>query len=319
MTHEAMAFSGFECRRLDTGRGSIFVRQRGRGPPVLLLHGFPETGLMWRKVAPLLAEDFTVIVADLPGYGQSSCPADSTDHGSMSKRELAATLIQAIRVAGYDRFAIVGHDRGGRVAYRAALDHPERISRVAVLDVVPTHDVWDRADARLALAFWPFSLLAQPAPLPERLIAAAPDAVVDNAITEWGTPPESFPALIRAAYVDALRDPDRVHAICEEYRAAASIDRQIDKADLDAGRRIRCPLLALWSDRGALANWYEEAGGPLGLWRRWADDVQGRPVAGGHFFPEEDPVRTAELIGSFLLGKALVRQRPTRSASITTP
>ncbi|MDP5281330.1 alpha/beta hydrolase [Sphingomonas sp. DG1-23] len=267
---------------------------------MLLLHGFPQTGLMWREVAPLLAAGFTVFVADLPGYGRSGCPRDRDDHASMSKRAMAATLTRAMGNAGYERFAIIGHDRGGRVAYRAALDHPDRISHVAVLDVVPTYEVWDRADARLALAFWPFSLLAQPAPLPERLIAAAPDAVVDNAITHWGSSPDAFPAWIREAYVEALRDPAHVHAICEEYRAAAGVDREVDKADLDAEHRIACPLLALWSDQGGLAAWYEDAGGPLGLWRRWADAVQGQPVSGGHFFPEEHPAGTAMLLRNFL-------------------
>ncbi len=314
MAREEGAFPGFESLSVDSGRGSVFIRRGGAGPPVLLLHGFPETGLMWHRVAPLLADAFTLVVADLPGYGRSSCPPDSDHHASMSKRELAATLTDAMRIAGYERFAVVGHDRGGRVAYRAALDHPARISHVAVLDMVPTFDVWDRADARLALAFWPFSLLAQPAPLPERLIAAAPDAVVDNAIAEWGSSPDAFPAWLRAAYVDALRDPARVHAICEEYRAAAGIDREIDRADLDANRRIICPLLALWSDRGGLARWYEDAGGPLGLWRRWADDVQGQSVSGGHFFPEEDPAATARLIRAFLESEGHRQKRTERDA-----
>jgi haloacetate dehalogenase len=276
----------------------------GAGPALLLLHGFPETGLMWRAIAPQLASDFTVVVADLPGYGRSACPGESEDHAAMSKRAIAATLVEAMHKLGHDRFAIVGHDRGGRVAYRAALDHPDRVTRIAMLDVVPTYEVWDRADARLALAFWPFSLLAQPAPLPERLLSAAPDAIVDNALVEWGSPPDSFPLAIRRAYVSALADPAHVHAICEEYRAAASIDRDHDEADLKAGRRILCPLCALWSDRGGLASWYDDAGGPLGLWRRWADDVRGRPMPGGHFFPEEIPDLTVSELCDFLGHKA---------------
>lgn len=303
MIPEGSAIPGFKCRLLDVGRESVFIHEGGAGPAVLLLHGFPETSLMWHRVAPLLAADFTVVAADLPGYGRSSCPDDSDGHAAMSKRKMAATLVAAMRAAGHDRFAIIGHDRGGRVAYRAALDHPDRISRIAVLDIVPTFEVWERADARLALAFWPFSLLAQPWPLPERLLSAAPDAVVDNAIAEWGSSPEAFPGWLRDAYVDALRDPAHVHAICEEYRAAAGVDREDDKADLDAGRRIGCPVLALWSDRGALASWYEDAGGPLGVWRHWARDARGRAVSGGHFFPEERPGLTAELTGAFLKGE----------------
>jgi haloacetate dehalogenase len=300
MSQEQSAFPGFETRRIHVQDGSIFMRQGGTGPAVLLLHGFPEIGLMWHGVAPRLATDFTLFVADLPGYGRSTCPAGSNGSASMSKRAMAATLVEAMQTAGHDRFAIVGHDRGGRVAYRAALDHPELVTHVAVLDIVPTYDAWDRADARFAMAFWPFSLLAQPAPLPERLIASAPDAVVDHALMEWGSSRDAFPSWLREAYIDALRDPLHVHAICEEYRAAAGIDRAHDKTDLDAGRRIMCPLLALWSDQGGLATWYADAGGPLGLWRRWAEDVQGQPVPGGHFFPEVHPVETATLLGSFL-------------------
>jgi len=300
MPDRAAFIPGFESRTVETDRGAIFVHHAGSGPPLLLLHGFPETSLMWHAVAPLLAAHFTVIAADLPGYGGSDCPADTPDHAAMSKREMAATLIAAMRKLGHDRFAIAGHDRGGRVAYRAALDHPDIVAALAILDVIPTLDVWDKADARLALAFWPFSLLAQPAPLPERLLAAAPEAVIDNALAEWGSPPEVFPAWLRQAYIDALRDPAHVHAICEEYRAAATIDRRNDQADRDAARRIACPVLALWSGHGALATWYEAEGGPLTLWRGWADRVEGRAIDGGHFFPEESPGLTADLLGDFL-------------------
>jgi haloacetate dehalogenase len=296
---------GFVTREVVTDRGMVFCQEGGAGPAVLLLHGFPETSLMWHGVAPLLANDFTVVAADLPGYGRSDCPAGSEDHEAMSKRALASTLVEAMQALGHETFAIIGHDRGGRVAYRAALDHPDRVTAVAVLDVIPTYEVWERADARLALSFWPFSLLAQPAPLPERLLLAAPEAVIENALSEWGSPPDAFPSWLREAYIAALSDPGRVHAICEEYRAAAGIDRAIDRADLETGRRIRCPLLALWSDKGGLAAWYDDAGGPLVLWRRWAEVVQGRAVAGGHFFPEERPEATADAISAFLCRGAL--------------
>ncbi|MDX8435591.1 alpha/beta hydrolase [Mesorhizobium abyssinicae] len=299
MMKDTTEIPGFTSRVVEGERGAIFLYEGGDGFPVLLLHGFPETNLMWREIAPLLAGEYKVIAADLPGYGRSNCP-DERLRDAMSKREIATTLVEAMRSAGHDRFAIVGHDRGGRVAYRAALDHPACVSHVAVLDVVPTFDVWDRADARLALAFWPFSLLAQPSPLPERLIFSAPDAVVDNALGEWGTPRDVFPDWVRETYIAALSDPGHIHAICEEYRAASSIDRENDAADLGAGRRINCPLLALWSESGALASWYDDAGGPLALWRRWAIDVQGRPMTGGHFFPEEHPAITAGVITDFL-------------------
>ena len=292
--------NGFVSREVATDRGMVFCQEGGSGPPLLLLHGFPETSLMWHAVAPLLANDFTVVAADLPGYGRSDCPIGGEGHSAMSKRALASTLVAAMKVLGHESFAIIGHDRGGRVAYRAALDHPDVVTVVAVLDVIPTYEVWERADARLALSFWPFSLLAQPAPLPERLLLTAPGAVIDNALSEWGSPPDIFPSWLRNAYVAALSDPAHIHAICEEYRAAAGIDREIDRADLKTARRIRCPLLALWSDRGGLAAWYGDAGGPLGIWRRWAEDVHGHAVAGGHFFPEEQPEATADAISRFL-------------------
>lgn len=198
---------GFTAREVATDHGSVFCHEGGSGPPILLLHGFPETSLMWHGVAPLLAHDFTAVAADLPGYGRSSCPPDGEGHEAMSKRALASTLIEAMNALGHEQFAIIGHDRGGRVAYRAALDHPDRVTAVAVLDVVPTYEVWARADARLALSFWPFSLLAQPAPLPERLLLAALEAVIDNALSEWGSPPDAFPLWLREAYVAALSDP----------------------------------------------------------------------------------------------------------------
>jgi haloacetate dehalogenase len=304
-----LEFSGFESRTIATAAGEVFVH-RGplTGPALLLLHGFPETALMWREVAQHLSADFTIVAADLPGYGQSASPADTPgDHASMSKRVMAVTLTEVMRRLGHERFAVVGHDRGGRVAYRAALDHPRVVTAIAVLDIVPILDVWDRADARLTLSFWPFSLLAQPEPLPERLILAAPDAVINDALSNWGTPPETFPPAVRRAYVDALSDRAHVHAICEDYRAAASLDRVHDEADLRAGRQITSPLLALWSGTGVLASWYENDGGPLSLWRRWARNAHGHPVEGGHFFPEEHPRSTAELIRGFLLRRVGTR------------
>jgi haloacetate dehalogenase len=201
---------------------------------------------------------------------------------------------------GLGRFAVVGHDRGGRVAYRLALDHPQVVERVAVLDIVPILDAWERADDRLTLAFWPWSLLAQPAPLPEALLSAAPAAVIDDALGGWGSSPASFSPEVRRAYIEALSSREHVGAICEEYRAAATIDRDHDARDRSAGRRITCPLLVLWSAQGALGTWYGDADGPLDLWRGWARDVQGRAVAGGHFFPEEHPTAVANELRKFL-------------------
>jgi haloacetate dehalogenase len=297
----------FEAAEVDTGETRIFVCRSGSGSPILLLHGFPQTHLMWRGVAPLLARSFTVVCADLRGYGRSGCPLSTPDHAPYAKRAMAHDMVRVMERLGFPRFSVAGHDRGGRVAYRLALDHPGRVDRLAVLDVLPTETAWDRADARFALAYWPWSLLAQPEPLPERILAAAPDAIVDHALGSWGTPSAAFPRDVRAAYVEALRDPAHIHAICEEYRAAATLDREHDQTDSAAGRRIACPLLALWSANGALETWYRDAGGPLALWRAWSDRVQGHPLAGGHFFPEEAPGETADALHRFFGPESVTR------------
>jgi len=296
---DSVILDGFERGEIDTGEAAIFARWSGSGPPILLLHGFPETHVMWRDVAPLLARDFTVVCADLRGYGQSGCPASSLDHAPYAKRAMARDMVAVMEHLGFPRFSIAGHDRGGRVAYRLALDHPDRVERIAVLDILPTATVWKHADARLALAYWPWTLLAQSEPLPERLITASPDAIVDDAISGWGSAANAFPLEVRDAYVDALRDPAHIHAICEEYRAAATLDREHDEEDMRNGRRITCPLLALWSGSGPLGSWYARLGGPVVLWRALGDDVQGKAFDAGHFFPEEMPAETAAALGHF--------------------
>lgn len=292
-------FDGFETCEIDVGETSIFARRKGTGSPLLLLHGFPQTHLMWHRVAPELARDFTVVCADLRGYGASGKPASTPDHAPYAKSAMARDMVRVMAHLGFDRFRVAGHDRGGRVAYRLALDHAERVERLALLDIIPTSEALRRVDTRFALAFWPWSLLAQPEPLPERLIAAAPDAVVDDALGQWGSDSASFPPEVRSAYVDALRDPLAIHAICEEYRAAATLDFAADMDDQASRRRIACPTLVLWGADGALDKWYEEAGGPLGIWREWAVDVKGHAIAGGHFFAEQKPQETIAELRSF--------------------
>src|SRR5207253_5606891 len=240
----------FAEAEMQTGETSIFVRWGGARPPILLLHGFPQTHLMWRRVAPLLARHFTVVCADLRGYGRSGCPVSTRDHAPYAKRAMARDMVTVMERLGFRRFSVAGHDRGGRVAYRMALDHPARVDRLAVLDVVPTETVWDRADARFALGFWPWSLLAQPEPLPERILAAAPEAIVDDALGGWGSPSAAFPPEVRAAYVQALREAAHAHAICEEYRAAATVHREHDGTDRARGPRAASPLRALLGARG---------------------------------------------------------------------
>ena len=299
-----MILDSFKAAEVRTGETTIYARWGGSGPPVLLLHGFPQTHLMWREVAPLLARRFTVVCADLRGYGRSGCPTSTPDHAPYAKRAMARDMVVVMEHLGFPRFSVAGHDRGGRVGYRLALDHPGRVERLAVLDILPTGTVWQLADARLALGYWPWSLLAQPEPLPERLIAAAPEAVIDAALSGWGSPASVFGSDVRAAYIEALSESIHVHAICEEYRAAATLDRLHDDADRKHGRRLACAVLSLWSGPGPLGTWYTDAGGPLALWRAWGDDVQGRALDAGHFFPEEIPDKTADALERFFEGIA---------------
>lgn len=289
----------FTTVEIQTDETSIFVRTKGSGPPILLLHGFPQTHLMWRGVAPLLARRFAVVCADLRGYGRSGYPPSTDTHAPYAKRAMAQDMVNVMEQLGFAHFSVAGHDRGGRVAYRMALDHPDRVDRLAVLDVLPTETVWEHADARFALAFWPWSLLAQPEPLPERILAVASDAIIDDALSGWGSPSVVFSPSVRAAYAHALRDPGHAHAICEEYRAAATIDRSHDQEDRASERRITSPLLVLWSALGPLATWYAEEGGPIALWRSWSDEVVGHALDAGHFFPEEVPQQTADALARF--------------------
>jgi haloacetate dehalogenase len=288
-------FDGFATRDLETDRGTIHARVGGTGPPLLLLHGYPETHVMWHSTAPILAERFTVVAADLSGYGDSLRPPVTDDHVPHSKRALALDQVQAMSSLGYDRFAVAGHDRGGRVAYRMALDHPDRIAALAVLDIVPTADVWARADDRLALGYWHWGFLAQPAPLPERLIAGDPDAYFDHHLRSigLGAAPGRYPGPVIDTYRRQLRDPGAVQAICEDYRAGATVDRQLDEAD--RGRHITCPVLCLWGRRGALELFY---GNVLDVWRPWAPDLTGLGIEASHFLAEDEPAEVAhELVG----------------------
>ena len=272
----------------------------GSGPPLLLLHGYPESHLMWHGAAPLLAEEHTVVAADLAGYGASFRPAPASDHAPHGKRAMAADQVEAMAALGFERFAVAGHDRGGRVAYRMALDRPECVERLAVLDIVPTGEVWRRADGDFARGYWHWSFLSLPAPLPERLIGGDPQAYFDlhvRAGLGLGAAPGRYPAAVLAAYRRALDDPAAVEAMCEDYRAGASVDAERDDADAAAGRRIASPVLVLWAARGALPRFY---GDVLGVWRPWAPDVRGVAIDGTHFFPEDRPEETAAALLSFL-------------------
>lgn len=290
-------FDAFDTRGIETARGRVHVRVGGSGPPLLLLHGYPQSHLMWHAAAPLLAQRFTVVAADLAGYGESFKPSPAGDHAPHSKRAMAKDQVEAMAALGYDRFCVAGHDRGGRVAYRMALDHPEQVERLAVLDIVPTAEVWSRADRLFAFGYWHWGFLAQPAPLPERLIGADPDAFFEHSVRRMGIggAPGRYPPEVMDAYRAALSDPAAVEAMCEDYRAGAFIDLEHDEADRGK-RRIGCPTLALWGSGGALALFYDDV---LAIWRDWADDVRGEAVEASHFLAEDEPEQTAVHLTEF--------------------
>jgi haloacetate dehalogenase len=295
MDSTGIRHTDFQAEHVTTADSTVFVRRYGKGPAILMVHGFPRTSLMWRHIAPELAKHYTVICVDLRGYGKSGIPASRDDHFPYTKRAMANELVEVMAKLGFSRFSVVGHDRGGRVSYRLTLDHPEQVDRLAVFDVVPISEAWGHADAKFAMTYWPWSLLSQKAPLPETYLTGAPEAVFHNPFGEG-----SFGADILGEYLETFRDPARVHAICEEYRAAATLDIEHDQEDQRRSRRITCPMLHLWATGGPLDTFYGHQGGPLGIWRDWADRVTGQAVTGGHFFPEENPVQTAELLATFL-------------------
>jgi len=282
-------FEGFEQVRIETEGASINAVRGGDGPPLLLLHGSPQTLLMWHLIAPKLAEEFTVVATDLRGYGDSSKPASDADHAPYSKRAMAEDQIEVMSQLGFERFALCGHDRGGRVGYRMALDHSGVVTKLAVLDIVPTWEAFSRADMVFGLSYWHWFFLAQPYDLPERLLAAEPEKALFRGGSE-AIAPEAM-----REYVRALRNPETIHATCEDYRAAATIDYEHDAEDREAGRRISCPVLALWGRKGFLEGHYDT----LDVWRGWADQVEGRAIDSGHYIPEEAPEETLSEIRAF--------------------
>jgi haloacetate dehalogenase len=290
----ASVFDGFEEFDIAVSGTTVRGRRGGSGAPLLLLHGIPETHLMWHRVAPALADRFTVVATDLRGYGDSGKPASTDDHRPYAMRELARDQVEVMAALGHQRFGVAGHDRGARCGYRMALDHPDAVRRLAVLDIVPTGDAFRQVGKDFSLGYWIWSFLAAPYPVPETLIEQSPATVVDYMLDHWSEVPGAFPAEVRREYVDKLSDPATIHAVCEQYRAAATLDDQHDEAD--RGRvAITCPVLALWARDGSVGQWYE----PLDVWRQWAGDVRGRAVDAGHFLPEEAPDEIVEELRAF--------------------
>jgi len=285
---------GFQQDRITTTGAEINLRRAGEGPPLLLLHGYPQTHVMWHKIAPALAERFTVVLTDLRGYGDSAKPPGGDNHEAYSKRAMAQDQIEVMTALGFDSFAVAGHDRGARVGHRLSLDHPERVSKLALLDIAPTLAMYERTDMAFASAYYHWFFLIQPYDLPERLIGADPDFYLEKKIGKWSQNPGAFTAAALAEYKRCFRDPATIHATCEDYRAAAGIDLEHDRADL--GRKVACPVLALWGAKGVIARSYPV----LEIWRERVRDLRGKALPCGHFLAEEAPTETvAELLNFF--------------------
>jgi haloacetate dehalogenase len=288
-------FEGFATRHVRTSGAEIMVRLAGEGPPLLLLHGYPQTHVAWHRVAPRLKDHFSLVVPDLRGYGSSRGPTPDEAHENYSKRAMAQDMVEVMEELGHSRFAIVGHDRGGRVAYRLCLDHPDRAVRLAAVDIVPTLDVWNEMDADKALGTYHWMFLAVDAPVPERLIGADPEFYITHLLRRWAGDFDALEPRAVQAYVDQFKDAAVVAATCADYRAGATVDRAQDADDRRQGRRIACPVLVLWG-RGYLGN---KASSPIDIWRKWADDVREVALDCGHFVAEEMPGACADSLVEF--------------------
>jgi haloacetate dehalogenase len=295
-------FPGFESHWIDTEVGRIFARSKGNGPPLVLLHGFPQTHAMWHRLAPELAETHRVVCMDLRGYGWSTAPKGDADHETYSKRAMGQDVIAVMEALGHVHFAVAGHDRGARVGYRLALDHPGRVERLALLDILPTFHVWAQMKAgKVPEAHWGF--LSKPYPQPEEEIGRDPLTYFEGLLAKWSAPGDlSF--LDRRAlksYRESCNEPTRIHAFCEDYRAGATRDIEADKADLAAGKTIRCPTYLIWSDFYLVSGPMGEAERPLDVWRQsFAPKINGIGVSSGHFVAEENPGATLEALQAFL-------------------
>jgi haloacetate dehalogenase len=289
-------FEGFTDASVHIDGVRIHAVKGGRGPALLLLHGHPQTHAIWHKVVPTLAGHFTVIAADLRGYGDSDKPQGAADHSSYAKRRMALDQVELMRSHGFTSFAVIGHDRGGRVAARMALDHPDAVTQLVTLDVAPTVAMYEQTSFEFARAYWHWFFLVRPAPFPETLIRADPDLYLKQTIGARSAGLKPFTPDAYAEYLRCLSDPATAHGICEDYRASITIDLEHDRADLAAGNRIVCPFLALWGADGVVGKCFD----PLAQWRSWSAGVSGEALPCGHYIPEEAPALLLERVLSFL-------------------
>ena len=286
---------GFEYQRIMTSGATINVAIRGKGAPLLLLHGYPETHRMWHKVAPALADEFSVVCADLRGYGDSSKPEGTADHSNYSKRVMANDMMEVMAALGHREFLIGAHDRGARVAYRLALDHPAAVKRLALLDIVSTKAVYEQGGMALATAYFHWYFLIQPRPLPETLIGHDPALWLGTAFKKLSTDSTAFSGALIAEYLRTFGTPEGIHATCEDYRAGATVDLANDRADVAAGRKIACPALILWGARSVVGKMFQ----PLETWRDLVSSPIGEAIDCGHFIPEEKPDETLHALRGF--------------------
>ena len=284
---------GFTHRRVAVTGAELNVAVGGSGPPLLLLHGYPQTHVMWHRVAPALAERHTVVAPDLRGYGDSSRPPGGEDHSGYSKRAMARDNVELMAALGFPRFRVAGHDRGGRAAHRMALDHPDAVAALAVLDIVPTHHLFRTTDEWFARSYYHWFFLAQPHPMPERLIGGDPVFYLRHTMRSWARVPDPFHPAAMAEYERCFSDPEVIHPSCEDYRAGATIDLEHDEEDLD--RKLTAPLLALWGGLGRVGTSYDVPA----TWRARAADVRGEALPCGHFVPEEAPAETIRALTGF--------------------
>ena len=283
----------FKRDRIATEGAEINVLTAGDGPPLLLLHGYPQTHAMWHKIAPRLTENFSVVLTDLRGYGDSAKPPGGAEHANYAKRAMAQDQVDVMAALGHKQFFVAGHDRGARVVHRMALDHGERVAKAAVLDIAPTLTMYERTDMAFAAAYYHWFFLIQPADLPERMIDADPDFYLEKKIGAWSKVAGCFTPEALAEYKRCFRDPATIHATCEDYRAAAGIDLEHDRADL--GRKVTCPLLVLWGTLGVIERSYDV----LAVWEERAERVQGQALPCGHFLAEEAPEETLVALRAF--------------------
>jgi haloacetate dehalogenase len=294
-----MIFPGFVLEHVTTSAGAIRLRRGGSGPPLLLLHGNPQTHAMWHAVAPRLAERFTVVCPDLRGYGGSHKPEATADHAPYAKREMAKDMVEVMERLGHRRFLLAGHDRGGRVSHRLAVDFPDRVQKLAVLDIVPTIEHFERADMAFGLGYYHWFWFAQPHPFPEMLINAAPEAWFSVHTSREPKPSTFFHPEALADYLAAVKTPEMIRGMCEDYRAAASIDLEHDRKSRAGRQKIQCPMLVLWGAKGKIPQWYDA----LAIWRQYCTaEVSGGPVASGHYLAEETPEAVIGALQGFFAG-----------------